>query len=239
MTPRFDMIAFDADDTLWHNEGLYARAQAAFKQLLAHYHSPDWIDERLYQTEMRNLQHFGYGIKGFALSMIETAVELTEGRISGADIQKIIDIARGMLTADVELLEHAAETLAGLAATHLLMLITKGDLRDQEVKIARSGLAAHFQQIEIVSDKSQASYARLLRRQGVAPERFLMVGNSLRSDILPVLALGASAVYIPYHLTWAHETTDPPPAGQAGYYQLEHLGQLPGLLDELERAGGA
>jgi len=232
---RFDIIAFDADDTLWHNERLYTSAQATFKQLLAQYHSPDWIAECLYQTEMRNLQHFGYGIKAFALSMIETAVELTEGRIAGSDIQTLIDAARAMLTADVELFAHVAETLASLTDTYALMLITKGDLRDQELKIGRSGVAQHFRHIEIVSDKSQSSYTVLLQRHGIAPERFLMVGNSLRSDILPVLALGGSAVYVPYQLTWAHEAAEPPPADQTGYYEVEHLGLLPGLLDRLER----
>jgi putative hydrolase of the HAD superfamily len=234
---RFDVIAFDADDTLWHNERLYVNAQVGFKQLLAQYHSPEWIDERLYQTEMRNLDHFGYGIKAFALSMIETALELTEGRISGSDIQTIINLARGMLAADVELLEHVADTIPSLAAAYPLMLITKGDLRDQEVKIARSGLAAHFRHIEIVSDKSRDNYAALLQRYDIAPDRFLMVGNSLRSDILPVLALGASAVYVPYRLTWAHEVVDAPPNGQPGYYQLEHLGLLPDLLVRLESSG--
>ena len=231
---RFDIIALDADDTLWHNERLYAEAQAKFKGLLAQYHSPEWIERWLYQTEMRNLEHFGYGIKAFALSMIETAVELTEGRISGGDIQQIIHFAREMLGAEVELLEHVAETIPGLAATYPLMLITKGDLRDQEVKIARSGLAAHFRYIEIVSDKSRPSYQALLQRRGIAPERFLIVGNSLRSDILPVLELGGRAVYIPHHLTWQHEVVEPPPPEQPGYYQIEHLGLLPDLLAALD-----
>ena len=189
----------------------------------------------MYQTELRNLEHFGYGIKAFALSMIETAVELTEGRIAGSDIQTIIDSAKEMLAADVELLEQAAETIARLADAYTLMVITKGDLRDQEAKIVRSGLADYFRHIEIVSDKSEASYAKLLRRYDILPERFLMVGNALRSDILPVLALGGSAVYVPHELTWAHESGDLPVADHPGFYQIEHLGLLPGLLEELER----
>jgi putative hydrolase of the HAD superfamily len=232
---RFEVIAFDADDTLWHNERLYIDAQTRLKQLLAQYHSPAWIEDRLYQTEMRNLQHFGYGIKAFALSMIETAVELTEGRIAGRDIQTIIDSARAMIAADVELLEHVDDTLALLAQSHTLMVITKGDLRDQELKIARSGLMPHFQQIEIVSDKRREDYQRLLDRHSIAPDRFLMVGNSLRSDILPVLELGGSAVYIPYQLTWAHEAAELPAADRIGFYQIEHVGLLPGLLAEIER----
>lgn len=234
--PRFDVIAFDADDTLWHNERLYVNAQIKFKALLTRYHDPDWIDAQLYQAEQRNLPHFGYGIKAFALSMIETAVELTEGRITGHEIRAIIDMAREMIAAEVELLEHAAETVARLADGYTLMLVTKGDLRDQEAKIARSGLAPYFRFVEIVSEKNPESYTGLLARHTIAPGRFLMVGNSLRSDILPVLAVGASAVFIPYQLTWAHEVVDPPPAGQPGYYELEHLGQLPGLLEKLEWA---
>jgi len=235
--PRFQVIGFDADDTLWHNERVYVKAQARFKQLLARYHSPEWIDERLYEAEMRNLPHFGYGIKAFALSMIETAVELTEGRVSGGDIQTIVAVAKEMLAAEVELLEHAAETVERLSTLYPLMMITKGDLRDQQAKITRSGLASHFRHVEIVSEKDPATYGDVLRRHAILPERFLMVGNSLRSDILPVLSLGASAVHIPHHLTWAHEAAEAPPAGQTGYYQLEHIGLLAGLLEELEAQG--
>jgi putative hydrolase of the HAD superfamily len=233
---RFEVIAFDADDTLWHNERLYVQAQARFKKLLSPYHSPEWIDERLYQAELRNLGHFGYGIKGFALSMIETAIELTEGRISGAEIQSIIDIAKGMLSAEVELLEYVPEVIPRLGQRSPLMLVTKGDLRDQEIKIARSGLAQHFQHVEIVSEKNPASYRALLQRHAILPERFLMVGNSLRSDILPVLEIGGSAVFIPYSYTWGHEAAEPP-VGQPGYYHLEHIGLLPELLERLERGG--
>lgn len=230
---QFDLLAFDADDTLWHNEQLYLDAQSQFRALLVHYHSPEWIDARLYEAEMRNLPHFGYGIKAFALTMIETAIELTEGRIAARDLQTLIELAKTMLTAEVKLLDHVADTLTHLAQTHTLMVITKGDLLDQEAKINRSGLAAHFRHIEVVSHKNPQTYGELLKRYGLAPEQFLMVGNSMRSDILPVLALGAHAVYIPHPLTWAHEVSDPPPAGQAGYYELEHIGLLPQLLAKL------
>jgi len=230
--PPVAVIAFDADDTLWHTERLYVNAQAQFKDQLAHYHPPEWIDQRLFQAETRNLEHFGYGIKAFALSLIETAIELTDGQITGRDLQTILDLAKAMLTAKVELLEHAAETVAQLAQTDPLMLITKGDLLDQEQKIARSGLARFFWQIEIVSAKTRESYQTLLTKHGIAPSQFLMVGNSLRSDILPVLALGGLGVYIPYPLTWAHEMAEPPPA-QRGYYELAHIGLLPELLTQL------
>ena len=233
---RFDVVAFDADDTLWQNERIYAGAQAELRALLARY-GAGAIDQRLHETEMRNLPHFGYGIKGFALSMIETAVELTEGRIAGTDVRAIIDLARRMLAADIELLDHVDETLERLAGRYALMLITKGDLRDQEAKIARSGLAPRFGRIEIVSDKSRESYEALLRRHGIAPDRFVMVGNSLRSDILPVLAMGAAAVYVPHELTWSHESAASPPAGTPGYHELEHIGLLPALLERLEQRG--
>lgn len=229
----FQIIAFDADDTLWHNERLYIAAQTKFKTLLARYHSPEWIAERLDQTEMRNLQHFGYGIKSFALSMIETAVELTEGRITGQEIQAILDAAKEMLTADVQLVERVPETLARLSQMYKLMVITKGDLRDQEIKITRSGLAQFFSHVEIVSDKKRADYARVLQQHHIAPERFAMVGNSLRSDILPVLEIGATAIYIPHELTWTHEHADAP-TDAPNFYKLEHFGMLPDLLRRLE-----
>jgi putative hydrolase of the HAD superfamily len=228
----FDLIAFDADDTLWHTEELYVGTQDRFRSLLAPYHSAEWIDKVLFDTEMRNLRAFGYGIKGFTLSMIETAIELTEGRISGAEIQGIIDMARAMLDADVRLLEGVAETVAALAQRYPLMIITKGDLYDQETKVARSGLGPYFKHVEIVSDKTEASYAALLRRYQVVPERFLMVGNSVRSDILPVVRLGGHAVHIPYHLTWAHEVVSETQVGESSFVTLESVGLLPGWLEE-------
>ncbi len=233
---RIELIAFDADDTLWHNEVLYANAQAQFKQLLAAYHPPQVVDERLLRTETRNLEYFGYGIKGFTLSMIETAIELTEGRISGREIQRIVELGRGMLRAEVQLMDHAQEALARLAPSYPLMLITKGDLLDQQSKIKRSGLAPYFKYVEVVSDKTQEQYRQLLERHTIAPANLLMVGNSLRSDILPILALGGQAVYIPYHLTWAHEKVAPPERDARGFYELEHLGQLPDLIARIAHA---
>jgi len=229
----FDLIAFDADDTLWHSESHYADAQAKFKQLLTQYHSPEQIEQRLHQTEMRNLQLYGYGIKGFALSLIETAIELTEGRIRGDEIQHLIDLAKDMLTAEVQLLDHAADSVARLAASYPLMLITKGDLFDQETKIARSGLRPYFQYIEVVSDKTDDSYSALLAKYQLDPARFLMVGNSLRSDILPVVALGGQAVYIPYQITWAHETVVLSEQDRSRFFELEHIGLLPALVERL------
>jgi len=232
---NFDVIAFDADDTLWHNERLYVDAQARFAQLLSHYRNPEWIGERLYQTETQNIQHFGYGIKAFALSMIETAVDLTEGRLSGQDVQALINLAKGMLSAEVQLLDHVAETIPQLASNHRLMLITKGDLLDQENKIARSGLGEYFRYIEVVSQKTRETYERVLKRYSLAPERFLMIGNSLKSDIWPILELGGNAVYIPYETTWLHEAAEAPDEKQKGYYSVGHMGQLPALIEQLEK----
>ncbi len=230
----FDLIAFDADDTLWHNESLYAEVQRKLEGLLQPYAARQTVEQRLYQTEMRNLPLYGYGIKGFALSMIETAIELTQGQIAATDIRRIIGFAQEMLAADVDLFEYVEETLSALAGRYPLMLITKGDLRDQQAKLVRSRIEGFFQHVEVVSDKTEKTYAGLLDRVGVAPERFLMVGNSMRSDILPVLALGARAVYIPYHLTWLHEKVGDLQAGHDRFYQVEHLGQVPALIERLE-----
>jgi putative hydrolase of the HAD superfamily len=232
---RFDLIAFDADDTLWHNERLYEHTQARLAALLAGYGvSAASLTAGLYQTETRNIGLFGYGIKSFALSMIETAVQMTWGRLTGYDVLAILDLAKAQLNAPVELLEHAGEAVARLAARYPLMVITKGELHDQETKLQRSGLAEYFRDIAVVTDKTQMSYATLFKNHALDPARLVMVGNALRSDILPVLALGGHAVYIPYAGTWQHEAAEEPAPGTPHYYQLEHLGLLPALLEQLE-----
>ena len=233
METTFDFIAFDADDTLWHSERLYAEAQKQFTQMLSNYHDAEWINDRLYQTEIRNIQHFGYGTKAFALSLIETAIELTEGRISSKEIQKIVEWAKIMLNSEVELLPHVSQIIPQLSRQYPMMIITKGDLLDQETKIKKSGLGKYFQHIEIVSQKTLESYEKILKKYSVEPSRFMMIGNSLPSDILPVLKLGGSAVHIPYEITWLHETAQEPPRDHSGYYELENLGQLPSLLERI------
>ncbi len=229
----FDVIAFDADDTLWHTESQYAAAQETLKRLLAGYAGPEQIERTLLDVEIRNLQYYGYGIKGFALSLIEAALEIGEGRIRGPDIRRVIDLTKEMLTAEVQLFEHAEEVVSRLAAAYPLMLVTKGDLLDQELKIDRSGLKPYFRHVEIVSDKTLDSYTALLTKHHIDPARFLMIGNSLRSDVLPVVALGGRAVHIPYHITWAHEHVSPPAGERDHYYELEHLGLLPALIERL------
>jgi len=232
--PTFDLIAFDADDTLWHNERIYTGVQERFARLLSPYHKTELVEARLYQTETRNIKSFGYGIKSFTLSMIEAAVELTEGQISAKDIQAIIDLGKGMLDAEVELLEHSAGTITQLATRYRLMVITKGDLQDQQTKIARSGLGQYFQYIEVVNDKTRDIYRQLLKKLSIQPGRFLMVGDSLRSDILPILELGGQAVYIPYQITWLHESAEIPPQDTPGFHQIENLSRLPDLLEQLD-----
>ena len=227
-----DLIAFDADDTLWHNEIKFAAAQENFRQIMAAYHPGAVVDEALDQTERENIRHYGYGVKSYTLSLIETAIRLTDGQIPASDLQKILDGAKEMITEAVEPLEHVAEVLAQLAPAYPLMLLTKGDLFEQDAKIARSGLTAYFTHIEVVSEKNAQVYEALLAKYGIAPERFLMVGNSLRSDILPIVEIGGHAVYIPYHITWVHEIATPTEAHANAYEELAHIGQLPALLEQ-------
>jgi putative hydrolase of the HAD superfamily len=222
-------IAFDADDTLWHNETYYREAELWFQRLLAPYHDEAWIQERLFAAEMRNLAHFGYGIKSFVLSMIETAVELTEGRVTGGEIQQILDLGKEMLAHPVEPLPQVRETLATLKDRYLLLVITKGDLLDQESKLARSGLGSFFAGLEVVSEKDEAAYRGILARRDLDPAEFLMVGNSVKSDILPVVALGAQAVHVPYATTWVHEHVED--VDTSCFVTLEHVGLLPGWLE--------
>jgi putative hydrolase of the HAD superfamily len=222
-----DVIALDADDTLWHNETLYSQTQDKFRDLLARYDRGKGSKQLLYETEMENLHFYGYGIKGFTLSMIETAIKLSGGRIRADEVQEILNLGKEMLNASVQLLDHVAEVIPQLAASHPLMLITKGDLLDQETKLARSGLGGYFRHVEVVAAKTPEVYRSLLARHDIPPERFLMVGNSMRSDILPVVALGAQAVHIPYAITWAHEKVDHSTGDSTQYVELAHIGQLP------------
>ena len=229
-----DIIAFDADDTLWDNESHYTRGKERLKQILSEYGSPEMIEQKLDETEMSNIEVYGYGIKSFVFSMIETAIVLSGGQIKGEAVQKIVNIARGMLSADMEFYERVSETLEELSKAHRLMLITKGDRFEQGQKIARSGVDQYFEIVEIVGDKSEASYRAILARYGIDPGRFLMVGNSMRSDILPVLRLGGRAVYIPQANTWFHENITGEPVDAGDFHELEHIWQLPELLRELE-----
>jgi putative hydrolase of the HAD superfamily len=200
-----EIVGVDGDDTLWHSEGHYHVTQQRFAELLEPWCDAGAVEAALLEAERRNLAVFGYGVKGFTLSMIETALGLTEHRIDGSRIEQIITMGKELLAHPVDLLDGVAETLGELSARHRLVLITKGDLFHQESKVAASGIGEVFEGVEIVTEKDAATYSRLLARIGAGPEAFCMVGNSLRSDIAPVLEIGGAGIHIPYHVTWALE----------------------------------
>jgi putative hydrolase of the HAD superfamily len=227
------VVGLDGDDTLWHNETRFNVTQGQFRELV-HRHVPDAdVDNQLFQTEMKNLGIYGYGIKSFTLSMIETAIQLTEGRIPASDLEVILGWGKRMLTQPTELLDGVEPALHELSGRYDLLLITKGDLFDQESKLARSGLADLFLGVEIVSEKNVSSYRGILERRGIKAAEFVMVGNSLRSDIVPVLELGARAVHIPYHVTWHHEHVPEESMPRSGWYRLERIAELSPLLASL------
>ena len=223
-------IGFDADDTLWHNENIFERVHERYYELLARHHDAPTVKDALFATEMRNLDLYGYGIKGFMLSSIETAIELTDGKFSPAEVRELLALGREMLNHPVELLDGAREVLERLAPDFRLVLITKGDLRDQERKLSKSGVAGFFHAVEIVSEKDKGAYARVFQRNGIEPEGFLMVGNSMKSDILPVLELGGAGVHVPYRITWDHEHAEAPPKGDGRLFHAASLRELPEIV---------
>lgn len=226
-------IGFDADDTLWQNEQFFRLTERRFAELLADYAEPDHLVERLLQAERKNLAAYGFGIKGFTLSMIETAIEVTEGRAPANVIQAILETGREMLSHPVETLPHVRETLEALAGDYRLVMITKGDLFDQERKLAASGLGDFFDAVEIVSDKKPDTYRRIFARHGDGAERAMMVGNSLKSDVLPALDAGGWGVFVPHELTWVLEHAEEP-ADHPRFRKIAHLGELE---EEIRRAG--
>jgi putative hydrolase of the HAD superfamily len=232
MAARLTTIGFDADDTLWHNERNFRLTEERFAGLLADYSEKDNLVERLLAAERRNLRLYGYGVKGFTLSMIETAIEVTDGKAPASVIGEILEAGRDMLSHPVEPLPHVEETLTALSGSFRLVLITKGDLFDQERKIAESGLADHFDAVEIVPEKTAETYRTLFARHGDGASRAMMIGNSLKSDVLPALDAGSHAVHVPYEITWALEQAEVP-AGRERFHKVDHLGQLQALLSRL------
>jgi putative hydrolase of the HAD superfamily len=226
-------IGFDADDTLWQNEAFFRLTQDRFAGLLADHAAPGHLSERLEAAERRNLGHYGFGVKGFTLSMIETAIEVTEGRVPARVIAEIIAAGREMLEHPIELLPHARATVTALAADYRVILITKGDLLDQERKLAQSGLGDLFQAVEIVSHKTEAAYQAIFARHGTGADQAMMVGNSLKSDVLPALQSGSWGVHVPHGMTWALEAADPP-TGHGRFHVITDLGDLPDLVDSLQ-----
>ncbi len=200
------MVAFDADDTLWVNEPFFVEIERDLLSLLEQYGSPDAIQQTLIAVQKENFAIMGYGAKGFILSMIETAIRLSDGTVRGGQIEQIITRGKELLRYPIQLLDGVETVLQAVAKQKKVMLITKGDLFDQESKLARSGVGSYFDYVEIVSEKDTATYERILAKYRLTPDEFLMIGNSLKSDVLPVVQIGASAVYIPYHVTAAHET---------------------------------
>ncbi|MDQ2091010.1 HAD family hydrolase [Marimonas arenosa] len=232
MTRKLTTIGFDADDTLWHNERFFQITQERFAGLLADYADPDHLAERLLDAERRNLGHYGFGIKGFMLSMIETALEVTSDRVPGSVIHEIISAGQDMLRHPIELLPHAQDAVTSLAEDYRLVLITKGDLLDQERKLAQSGLGELFDAVEIVSHKTPETYRAAFTRHGHGPGRAMMVGNSMRSDVLPAIAAGGWGIYVPHGLEWELEKAEPPPRSSR-YAELVDLGELPALVEAI------
>ncbi|GGH34905.1 putative hydrolase of the HAD superfamily [Cribrihabitans marinus] len=229
MPARLTTIGFDADDTLWHNERFFQLTQERFAGLLADHAGRDHLMERLLAAERRNLGHYGYGIKGFVLSMIETALEVTEARVPAPVIGELIAAGHEMLAHPIELLPHAREAVEAVTDTHRVVLITKGDLLDQERKLAQSGLGDLFDAVEIVSEKTPETYRAVFARHGNGADRSMMVGNSVRSDVVPALEAGGWGVHVPHELTWAVEAAEPPAAAER-FHSLADLGGLPDLV---------
>ena len=237
-TAAIGLVGFDADDTLWRSQDYFDEAQAAFERLISSY--VDLEDARarqhLYEVEKRNIAVFGYGVKGMVLSMIESAVAVTGERISAGDVHRIVQLGKALLQHPVELLAGIRDAVEEVAAMHDVVLITKGDLFHQEAKVRQCGFAHLFRRIEIVSEKDTATYARLLEEFSLPARRFVMVGNSLRSDIAPVLALGGWGVHVPYHTTWAHENEVDVAADAPRLRRVAQASDLPAAIRDIDAA---
>ena len=227
------MVGFDADDTLWKSEDYFREAQDRFERIVANYVDLADAGDRLFAVEKRNVALFGYGVKGMVLSMLEAAVQITDARISAADLHRIIDFGKQMLAHPVELLDGVREAVEAVASRYPVVLITKGDLFHQEAKVRASGMGDLFRRIEIVSEKDPPTYARLFEEFRVQPRQFLMVGNSLRSDIVPILALGGWGVHVPYHVTWAYEAEAEVREGGERMRSVPDVRGLSAAVDEL------
>ena len=232
MAMQITTVGFDADDTLWHNERFYRMTQDRFAGLLADFAEPDHLNDRLLAAERRNIGRYGFGIKGFVLSMIETAIEVTDERVPASVIAELLAAGQDMLAHPIELLPHAREAVEAVADTHRIILITKGDLLDQERKLAQSGLGDLFDGVEIVSDKTAERYAEIFARHGDGAERSMMVGNSMKSDVVPAITAGGWGVFVPHDLAWDLEHAEAP-ATAPRYREIETLGGLPELIRKI------
>jgi putative hydrolase of the HAD superfamily len=231
MLHKIKVIGFDADDTLWVNEPYFRDAEFKLAELLKPYAPDVDIIAELYNTEMKNLSLYGYGAKAFTLSLIETAVKLSGPKVNATIINEIIQMGQNLMNISIEVLDHVDEVLPKLKSKYKLIVATKGDLLDQERKLSKSGLLPYFHHIEIMSDKKESDYQRLIENLNILPEEFLMVGNSLKSDILPVLAIGGVGVHVPFHTTWQHETVTDIPIDH--YYEIASIHQLIDIFENL------
>ena len=231
MFSNIKVIGFDADDTLWVNEPFYRETEAEFCKLLSDFHTEKFINQQLLKTELKNLELYGYGAKGFVLSLLETALNITENKISQKTIGKIIELGKQLLNKPLELLDGVIEVLQYLSAKdYKLIVATKGDLLDQERKLKNSNLEQYFHHIEVMSDKKNQNYLSLLNHLDIKPNEFIMIGNSLRSDILPVIKIGAHAIHIPFHTTWVHEKVDKKELEHQSFTHLETISNLTDLF---------
>ncbi|MDF4204621.1 HAD family hydrolase [Maribacter sp. SA7] len=217
-----NVIGFDADDTLWVNETYFRDTEDKFANLLEKYETKNKIDQELFRTEIKNLNLYGYGVKGFMLSMIECALELSNNEVSTKTLGALLDLGKDMITQPVELLDGVEDVLKSLKDRYRLIVLTKGDLLDQERKLERSGLSEYFHHVEVLSDKKEKNYSHLLEHLQIAPGEFLMIGNSLKSDVLPLVEIGARAVHVPFHTTWEHEKVEGPVENK-GYMTISTL----------------
>ncbi len=231
---RIKIIAFDADDTLWANESFFQETEADYCRLFSDVLPGKAISEELLRTEMHNLSLYGYGAKGFTLSMIETALRITGKQLNADTVERILQLGKNLLDMPIELLPDVKEVLMKLKGHYKLVVATKGDLLDQKRKLSKSGLTSMFDHVEIMSDKQQEDYEQLISSLNCQPNEFLMVGNSLKSDIEPVLAVGGYAVYIPFHITWAHEKSNEDVVNER-LVRLDRLGELLPLLRKMDQ----
>jgi putative hydrolase of the HAD superfamily len=226
MNSKIKVIAFDADDTLWVNETYFRDAEKEFAQILSGYETENKIDQELFKTEIKNLAIYGYGIKGFVLSMVECALELSNYQLAQKSLENILNIGKEMLEKPIELLDGIEEVLQSLQGKYKLVVATKGDLLDQERKLEKSNLLKYFHHIEVMSDKKEKDYQKLIRHLDIHPSEFLMIGNSLKSDVLPLVAIGSSAIHVPFHTTWAHENVPKGRESKTSYVTVLNIKQV-------------
>jgi len=230
MKNNITTIAFDADDTLWVNETFFRDAEDEFAKLLSNYETENKIHQELYKKEIENLKLYGYGIKGFVLSMLDCALEISNYQVHPKVIEKILAIGKRMLNEPIELLDGVEDVLKSLSGKYKLIVATKGDLLDQEKKLEKSGLLKYFHHVEVMSDKQPKDYLRLVKHLDIVPSQLLMIGNSLKSDVLPLLEIGANAIHIPFHTTWEHEKVSKEEVLGVNYKTLTHIKQVLDIL---------